>query len=410
MQVLDSLLTRGSGTLARLGASESGDTPVCDRIWPLDGGWLARARVDGRLDGDSWALLRPGGKLPRSLRRLHQEGRAVWLLEIGALAWRLRDDPVVGAAALGRLRPSSCRADPAKYRDLRARLISYKPMRRAVVRYRDRSGKRIAYVKHLRDGSAARLAERHAVLGDWARTVGTFEVARLTDLALRPDTLTWSPAAGRPLARALASSPQRSDVLLDRVGRAIGGFHLCPVGLSTRHTREDELETLDRWIAVAAPLLACPKALREAAARLRRHSHRLDRHRGVVSHRDLHDAQILVNENTLTLLDIDTCALAEPELDLGNLLAHLDHLDGRQASVAFEEALVAAYSEVAGSVPDRRRLRWYRAAAAIRIACVHACRGGSVEDFARWAGDQTRSLGSAEGTSGRGAEPWRKSG
>ena len=43
----------------------------------------------------------------------------------------------------------------------------------------------------------------------------------------------------------------------------------------------------------------------------------------VAVHRDLHDGPLLVDGTQVGLLDPDTLALGEPELDLGNLLAHL---------------------------------------------------------------------------------------
>lgn len=100
----------------------------------------------------------------------------------------------------------------------------------------------------------------------------------------------------------------------------------------------------------------------------------------VPSHRDLHDKQLLVGEG-LGLLDLDTAARAEPELDLANLLEHV-RLRGRQglwspAVVALGEEGVRRAAERVGA--DPRRLAAYRAATRLRLAGVYLFRP-------RWAG------------------------
>lgn len=56
------------------------------------------------------------------------------------------------------------------------------------------------------------------------------------------------------------------------------------------------------------------------------------------SHRDLHEKQILTAEGKVGLLDFDTLSLADPALDVGNLLAHLFFagLDERPLRLEFD--------------------------------------------------------------------------
>lgn len=44
---------------------------------------------------------------------------------------------------------------------------------------------------------------------------------------------------------------------------------------------------------------------------------------GALCHRDLHDGQLLVNAGALALLDFDLLCVAAPEVDAGNLIAHI---------------------------------------------------------------------------------------
>ncbi|MEE1620620.1 phosphotransferase family protein [Zafaria sp. Z1313] len=98
----------------------------------------------------------------------------------------------------------------------------------------------------------------------------------------------------------------------------------------------------------------------------------------VPCHRDLHERQLLYDAATgrIGLLDFDTAALAERELDLGNLLAHLV-LRVDQGSLHAGEAAAArrhvlSVSDAVGADPGR--LEAYTASASLRLACVYAFR------------------------------------
>ncbi len=382
--------------LDRLGADHA--PPACDRVWPLsDGGWLARLR-DSTGDTDTyWGVVKPAGRLPKSLRRLHEAGRCVWLLELEALAWRLEDDPAVGSVGEGTLRPYSSRADLSKFNGLRGRILGYKPLRRAVSRFDDPSGVPRCYAKYLRHGFAARVAERHSLLQSWSSVNGGFGVARLTDLRLDPDILVWQPVSGAPLKQALfAPHYEPAPTMIDRVGRVIASLHLCPSRMVPRHDRQKELQTVASWLSVGKQLMEDPGALESAFSTLVEFEKGLATDVGVVSHRDLHDGQLLISDEIATILDVDTLALAEPELDLGNLLAHLDWnglIRGEPRWRELADPFVAGYCEVVARSIDWDRLDWYRAAAALRLACVHSCRFGTRKHTEKLTGWAERQVG-----------------
>lgn len=373
---LKRLLDRGR-LLHRLG---SGSAPRCDRVWPLPrGGWLARIRSD---DG-FWGVAKPSGAWPKPLSRLFEAGQSTWLLELEALAWRIDHDPAVGQATERSLEPYSSRADVAKFRRLSGRLVGYKPLRRAVVRFDDPGGTPKAFAKYLRRRQAAPLAELHTVLGGWTEVNGAFQVPRVIDLRVDPDVVVLQPCSGVMLSNALFAPGSDPPLqLIDRIGRVIAGLHLCPKRSLPVHDRRRELRVLRSWLGVGLELVDEPASLEAAFDTLVEYERRLTDHPGVLSHRDLHDGQLLVDDDVVTVLDVDTLAIAEPELDLGNLLAHLDwnglnRGDGRWRVLA--RPLVEAYCEVVARSVDWDRLHWYRAAAALRLACVHAGRSDSRE-------------------------------
>jgi hypothetical protein len=90
-----------------------------------------------------------------------------------------------------------------------------------------------------------------------------------------------------------------------------------------------------------------------------------------VVHRDLTDARILIGDR-VGLIGLDYAALGPPELDVGNLLAHVDLLalrSGRDLTETCEE-IVLGY-EGFGENLDDELLDRCRRLARLRLACVH---------------------------------------
>ena len=156
---------------------------------------------------------------------------------------------------------------------------------------------------------------------------------------------------------------------LKRVGQALGHWHRAwasapPVGLRP-HSVERELEILEARLTGLPPDFA--KRIRLAAPV------------GVcwvpvtVVHRDLYEEQILVGER-VGLIDLDDVALGPPELDLGNLLAHLELLELRSGHRLTRERgdLLESYRQV-GPPIDVGRLEDCRRLALLRLAAVHRC-------------------------------------
>ncbi len=92
-----------------------------------------------------------------------------------------------------------------------------------------------------------------------------------------------------------------------------------------------------------------------------------------VVHRDLYEEQVLLDEDgAVGLIDLDDAALGPPELDLGNLLAHLDLLalrTGRSLDPP-AAAILAGHASSAGAL-DAALLARCRELARLRLACIH---------------------------------------
>ena len=96
----------------------------------------------------------------------------------------------------------------------------------------------------------------------------------------------------------------------------------------------------------------------------------------VVTHRDLHDGQLLWDGTDLSLLDLDTAATAEAALDLGNLWAHADLMAVRGRIGPEAHARVRGLlDDLARTLPvTEQRLETYYRSSALRLVFVHAFR------------------------------------
>lgn len=155
------------------------------------------------------------------------------------------------------------------------------------------------------------------------------------------------------------------------------------------HTLADEAMVLTRWTAAATALAIVDE---NAARELRAESEAICRDLyaagqgaappAVLTHRDVHDGQILVDgAATPVLLDWDTACWADPCVDPANLLAHLDLLRDHVPDATDRIAAATAGLWAGLLVGDHPalaqplRLELLRRASAARIAAVHAFRG-----------------------------------
>jgi Ser/Thr protein kinase RdoA (MazF antagonist) len=172
-----------------------------------------------------------------------------------------------------------------------------------------------------------------------------------------------SEVSGVPLRQSIVSGDVAACV---RAGRALAGWHRAwrnarPNGLQP-YTMEDEARILLSRAEAAAPPLA--EAVRSALPSLRG-----EWTCTTVVHRDLYEEQVLLGDR-VGLIDLDDAALGPPELDVGNLIAHVELLERRRGADfrASRAALLDGYGRdsLDSALFDRcRRL------ALLRLACIH---------------------------------------
>lgn len=256
-------------------------------------------------------------------------------------------------------------------------LVVHRSGRRAVVRRQD------DYLKVVRPGALAGLVEATNVGGQlagragWNAPTGTGEPGTVGAARL-------SVVPGEPLHELAARGASRT--LTDAWEAFVDGWpQVVRADLQLRpHSAHDEAAIVDRWVGDAARVLtAVPgsdptitAALDACAYRVRLDLLSVEGRPSAAAHRDLHDKQLLFGDAGLGVLDLDTAARAEVELDLANLTEHV-RLRGQQglwsrAVVEEGEAAVLRVLDRVGGDPDR--FAAYRAATRLRLGCLYLFR------------------------------------
>ncbi|MGW8481802.1 hypothetical protein ACWGJP_01590 [Microbacterium sp. NPDC055903] len=253
-------------------------------------------------------------------------------------------------------------------------LVAHRPGRRAVVRLSDGRG----FAKIVRPGKASDVIAAHRR----ALAFGAgFALASPIAHEFDPDqVVVFETLEGRSLSDG-GSDRALPDAQWQRAWEAWADGWLAtmaaadPSGLPV-HDVEDERRVIRTWAAHAVDALGHADEILAAASAA---SSALSAAgpATALSHRDLHDAQLLWDPQAgMGMIDLDTCARADPALDLGNLAAHADfaHAQGRWSAsrAAIATATIARTASALGI--DAARWDAWRTAARFRVACVNALR------------------------------------
>lgn len=196
---------------------------------------------------------------------------------------------------------------------------------------------------------------------------GPTEVAIPTVLHVDPERhlVVLSDVPGQPLRGLLLED---NLTMCRRAGSAIGRWHaawrcLAPPVLQP-HTSEREIAILRARAEAASPPVA--EAVEDAIPHLGRSWACT-----TVVHRDLYEEQILVDDR-VGLIDLDDVAAGPPELDVGNLIAHVELLELRKeiGLTAGKRALLDGYGAV-GPTLDTALLDRCRSLSLLRLACLN---------------------------------------
>lgn len=255
-----------------------------------------------------------------------------------------------------------------------AEALAYRPGMRALLRYGTASGATV-FGKVAHERQPRQYLEPLLRAGEAARRQGS---------SLRlPRVLAYEPRLGIGLIEALDGESLHARLLrnettatcLSRSAEALRRLHLLHIeSEARRHAPEDELALLRVWIDLVEALgktgtdprrqawYQLEAAVPDPAAAL------------VAVHRDFYDKQVLLAPEQTALLDLDTLAHGDAEIDLGNFIAHL-FLRGVQWKRDEEMQLAAATFLAAYPASiDVARLHWYRRSTLLRLSCVYALR------------------------------------
>ena len=261
----------------------------------------------------------------------------------------MRDDAELGGILAGLI------GGPVSFEELK-----HKPGRRLTLRAVGTAGG--AIVKLYASDRAATVAARVTALRDGPEEPMVPRVL-LCDPARRMVALSYVP--GTPLSRAVQAHDAEA---CGRAGLALGAWHAFWSGRAPRsmkrHTSGREME------GIHSRADALPAG---TAERVRRLAHRLMPAWScpTVVHRDLYEEQVMVGER-VGLIDLDDAALGPPELDIGNLLAHLE-LRGLREGNGFAGAaatLMEGYA-ASGAVLNPILLDRCRRLSLLRLAGIH---------------------------------------
>jgi hypothetical protein len=211
-----------------------------------------------------------------------------------------------------------------------ATAVRYRPGQRHVLRWeRDGAHHRAMFAKLYRRGASAQAFRVARRVADWLERTGE-PVGAARPLAHLPilDVLLYPFVPGRQLAAGLG----RGDgaVLAERLVRAgmiLRALHDAPAelaeGLPTSSFDDAAKEVHKAAGHIRFLLPATGASLEEVLGRAGKLHARLPAEADVFTHADYKADHLLAMPGRLTVIDFDTCALADPALDLGKLVADL---------------------------------------------------------------------------------------
>ena len=226
-----------------------------------------------------------------------------------------------------------------------ATAVRYRPGQRHVLRWeRDGAHRQAVFAKLYRRGGSAQAFQVARRVADWLeRTGGPIGGARPLGHLPEVDVLLYPFIPGRQLTAGLGRGDD--GVLAERLVRAgmiLRALHTAPPELaeglpaSTFDDAAKEVHKAAGHIRFLVP--ATGANLDELLERSRKLHARLPGEADVFTHADYKADHLLATPDRLTVIDFDTCSLADPALDLGKLVADLHFWAFRGRTVDPEEA------------------------------------------------------------------------
>jgi aminoglycoside phosphotransferase (APT) family kinase protein len=209
--------------------------------------------------------------------------------------------------------------------------VRYRPGQRHVLRWeQDDRQRQPVFAKLYRRNASAQAFRLANQVADWLERTGE-PVAGARPLAHLPevDVLLYPFVPGRQLAAGLGSAASGGVLAgrLVRAGTILRALHGAPAeladGLPTRGFDDFAGEVHKAAAHIRFLVPAAGARLEEVLGRARELHERLPGEAHVFTHADYKADHLLATPDRLTVIDFDTCALADPALDLGKLVADL---------------------------------------------------------------------------------------
>lgn len=253
-----------------------------------------------------------------------------------------------------------------------ARLIVHHPERRAVVCVGEEEKQFIRFVKPGRVHK-----NMQAVRWLASQTQRSFLMPDILAFDNTNGTTAWSELAGRSLFDSLSETLSESSLRM--IGEAIKSLHDCIPHMDfSIHDGEAEALLLEKCLQT---LEAFRPAVASAA---HRHAEKVigalrNHHTSPISlmHRDLYDKQIFISQDEhIGILDFDTLSKGPAELDLANVVVHLElrAIQGlcTESSALRAATLILSEYKRLGGLPEH--LNIYADATRMRLVAVYAMR------------------------------------
>jgi len=217
--------------------------------------------------------------------------------------------------------------DGAKVRKVKVRILGYTPNMRASFLY-DIVGENRVTAKSFRrqligKTNAFKRSDR-LFAGAWALWSAAEErigFARPVGFMANPRLTLQEKVAGKRLGAMVDS--EFFDVMVAETARAIAHFHSLSIPLRTRRKLKDEVGSVRRWsevlIKVRADLKSRIEQLQDGIVS------QIEKRFSIRApvHADFHHTNVLVEDSTIRLIDLDEMAWGDPCVDVGRFLASL---------------------------------------------------------------------------------------
>jgi aminoglycoside phosphotransferase (APT) family kinase protein len=255
--------------------------------------------------------------------------------------------------------------------------VRYRPGERHVLRYEAEGGEnaRVLYTKLYQTQEGADRANRIARrITEWLETRGgRLKGARPFAVLEADAAILYPKISGKPLSRMLQRPGKNLTEALRAAGEGLRYLHDGPPSLSADLV-ENPYGNEMRLIARASEHLQVllPEGYTRVEAILRRAAEQLagmPQEAATFTHSDFKADHLLVRPGGLTLIDFDTCALADPALDVGKFLADLDYWFTRYRLSGAGQAQTEFLQGYSRGVPPERlqRSRVFHALVLVKI-------------------------------------------